>query len=406
MKKLFTILLLSVCFVSVPSCQKDSNGKGDDPNRLTSKEAKEYFEQNSTCLRFLSVGGDKPSGTKSALTENMIIDWDSAIESETSDAYFVEVPINMSSPISANLYDGIGHMHKNIRPIQVNMSLLIERHKSDDCTHCSVVTTIGSYSNNTISARYCYSSNKSSFSGYQIFSKEDGTYTTSKIFKNGRFVENALTNGCKVQKVDSTGKDLLYSGIQLMSSRALLTKGDGGGGSGEDCRCPYCGSLLLFQNGFLHCPICNLDLDDWTSAICPDCLRPISDCDCSCPICGYPNRYGNQCMCQNPSGERCPYCGVYGCNGQCGGGADSTGTGDPNRYFITLNVNNVNGGYVTRNPDRSYYFFNESVTLTAYPYSGYSFSGWYEEGFLISQLPTLLLDMNQDRTILAVFEGI
>ena len=44
MKKLFTILLLSVCFVSVPSCQKDSNGKGDDPNRLTSKEAKEYLK--------------------------------------------------------------------------------------------------------------------------------------------------------------------------------------------------------------------------------------------------------------------------------------------------------------------------------------------------------------------------
>ncbi|MBO4691278.1 MAG: hypothetical protein J5604_00685, partial [Bacteroidales bacterium] len=34
MKKLFTILFLSVCFVSVPSCQKDNNGKGDDPNRL------------------------------------------------------------------------------------------------------------------------------------------------------------------------------------------------------------------------------------------------------------------------------------------------------------------------------------------------------------------------------------
>lgn len=68
MKKIFTILLLSVCFVSVPSCQKDSNGKGDDPNRLSTQQAKEYFEQHSTCLRFLSVGGDKPSGTKSVLT--------------------------------------------------------------------------------------------------------------------------------------------------------------------------------------------------------------------------------------------------------------------------------------------------------------------------------------------------
>ena len=405
MKKLFTILLLSVCLVSVPSCQKDSNGKGDDPNRLTSKEAKEYFEQNSTCLRFLSVGGDKPSGTKSALTENMIIDWDSAIESETSDAYFVEVPINMSSPISANLYDGIGHMHKNIRPVQVNMSLLIERHKSDNCTHSSVVTTIGTYSNVTITARYCYSSNKSSFSGYQIFSKEDGTYTTSKIFKNGRFVENALTNGCKVQKVDSTGKDILYSGIQLMSSGALLTKGGGGGGSGEDMVCPGCFGPLVNNDGYYYCPTCELLIGLISNTICPDCLCFVYECQCICPKCGYPNKYENKCMCESPSGDPCPICGVHGCNGQCGGGADSTGTGDPNRYFITLDVNNVNGGYVIKNPERTYYFFNESVTLTAYPYSGYSFSGWYEEGFLISQLPTLLLNMNQNRTILAVFEG-
>ena len=272
MKKIFTILLLFVCFVSVPSCQKDSNGKGDDPDRLTTKEAKELFEQHSTCLRFLSVGGDKPSGTKSALTENMIIDWDSAIESETTDAYFVEVPINISSPISANLYDGIGHMHKNIRPVQVNMSLLIERHKSDNCTHSSVVTTIGCYSNNTISARYCYSSNKLSFSGYQIFSKEDGTYTSSRIFKDGRFVENALTSGCKVQKVDSTGKDLLYSGIQLMSSRALLTKGGGGGGSGEDMVCPGCFGPLVNNDGYYYCPTCELLIGLISNTICPDCL--------------------------------------------------------------------------------------------------------------------------------------
>ena len=403
MKKLFTILLLSVCLVSAPSCQKDSNGKGDDPNRLTSKEAKEYFEQNSTCLRFLSVGGDKPSGTKSALTENMIIDWDSAIESETTDAYFVEVPINMVSPISANLNDGIGHMHKNIRPVLVNMSLLIERHKSDNCTHSSVVTTIGSYSNNTIPARYCYSSNKTSFSGYQIFSTENGTYTTSRIFKNGRFVETTLTNGNQVQKIDSTGKDLLYSGIRLMLSRALLTKGGGGGESGEEQECPNCGSVLITQNGFLHCSNCNIDFDEWLVGFCIDCLRPISDCNCSCPVCGYPNRYGNQCMCQNPSGYLCPYCGVYGCNGQCGGGADSTNVGRPESCLITVNVN-INGGYIEKSPDKPLYLLEDALTLTAYPYTGYSFFGWYENGLLISQNSTLSFVVSQDRTLLAIFE--
>lgn len=405
MKKIFTILLLSVCFVSVPSCQKDSNGKGDDPNRLSAKEAKEFFEQHSTCLRFLSVGGDKPSGTKSALTENMIIDWDSAIESETTDAYFVEVPINMVSPISAHLYDGIGHMHKNIRPVLVNMSLLIERHKSDNCTHSSVVTTIGSYSNNTIPARYCYSSNKTSFSGYQIFSTENGTYTTSRIFKNGRFVETTLTNGNQVQKIDSTGKDLFYSGISISLSKSLFTKGgDSGGTTGEDMVCPGCFNTLVNQgNGLFYCPNCQIYVVDINNTICPDCLCFVYECQCICPKCGFPNKYGKKCMCESPSGDPCPICGVHGCNGQCGGGADSTNVGRPESCLITVNVN-INGGYIEKSPDKPLYLLEDALTLTAHPYTGYSFFGWYENGLLISQNSTLSFVVSQDRTLLAVFE--
>ena len=46
----------------------------------------------------------------------------------------------------------------------------------------------------------------------------------------------------------------------------------------------------------------------------------------------------------------------------------------------------------------------DNLTLTAYPYTGYSFFGWYENGLLISQNSTLSFIVSQDRTLLAVFE--
>ena len=408
MKKLFTILLLSVCLVSVPSCQKDSNGKGDDPNRLTSKEAKEYFEQHSTCLRFLSVGGDKPSGTKSALTENMIIDWDSAIESETTDAYFVEVPINMATPIFALLYDGVGHLNTNIRRVIVNNSLLIKREKGCNTILQSLVSTIGKHSKTVDSNknRYCFSSDKRWFDVYQIYSTLDGNILETKVFRGGQSKVTTLIDGSLFVKVDSLGRDIHFKGISFaFKKNGPSTKGGGGISSGEDNVCPECGGVLSFNNyGFCLELVCNcgytfvlyIDLDDY----CSGCGFPNPLCVCTCPSCG---NYLRNCTCSQPGGNSCPFCGVPGCNGQCGGGADSTGIGRPESCLITVNVN-VNGGYVVKNPDKTTYPIGDNLTLTAYPYTGYSFFGWYENGLLISQNSTLNFIVSQDRTLLAVFE--
>lgn len=151
---------LSLCLIAilfVLSCQKDEGLKQKDPNALTKSQAKEYFEQTASTLKFLTTG-TTPAGTKNAdysLTENMIIDWNESLEGETADSYIVEIPIRMASPVTALLYDGIGHYNKNIRQVQMNTSLLIEKHKADGCLHHSVVTTVGSFSatsNNNIYA--------------------------------------------------------------------------------------------------------------------------------------------------------------------------------------------------------------------------------------------------------------
>ena len=410
MKKIFTIILLFVCFVSVPSCQKDSNGKGDDPNRLSAKEAKEYFEQNSTCLRFLSVGGDKPSGTKSALTENMIIDWDSAIESETTDAYFVEVPINMASPISALLYDGIGHIHKNIRPVSVNISLVIEKNKNNESFHSFVVTTLGAYSHSLEDSRYGFRNNKNTFTGYQLFSKGNGVLVNVLKFNNGHCEHRNLLTDSQISKVDSLGRDLLFNGISFITSSFPLTKGGDGGSTGEDRNCVLCGGpMVIYVVGadysIFYCPVCNISTIVFLDVIpCPVCGFPSSSCHC-CPTClSYP------CVCYlNPdpdpdNPQPCSLCGRPFCDGSCQNVLPGELNIPDNFYRVTVLPDPLTpNGFVTKYPTGDYIACGVEVTITATAYSGYSFIGWRRDSTIFSNSNPYLFYPQFHQTIYAVF---
>ena len=397
-----TLILFSLFFVL--SCQKDEGLKQKDLNALTKAQAKEYFEQTASTLKFLTAG-TIPAGTKNAdysLTENMIIDWDEALEGETVDSYVVEIPISMVCPVTALMYDGIGHFNKNIRQVQMNASLLIEKHKADGSLHYSVVTTVGSYSA-TVNSKYGFLCDKSSFSGYQIFSDEEGNCIKSFVIKNGIIIFASLIPQREIKKVDSCGKDYHFVGLSFCTSKVALTKGGGGESSGEDSRCPYCGRYLSITNGVPYCSHCEEFFEEWTFTICPDCLRPIYDCDCACPICGYPNRYGNTCMCEpGPFDKRCPVCGLYGCNGQHGGDADSTNYNNIDTYSVIVHTNL--GGTVSRSIERAFYYNNEQLTLTALPNSGYYFVGWYENNALLSVTNQYSFNVTASRVIYAFFE--
>ncbi|MBP5517540.1 MAG: hypothetical protein J6X91_02600 [Bacteroidales bacterium] len=384
------------------SCQKDDGIKPKDPSALTTAQAKDYFEQTAQTLKFITAG-ITPTGTKNAdnsFTSNMVLEWTQALEGDNAESYFVEIPVRMASPVFALLYDGIGHLNKNIRQVQMSTSLLIEKHKEDGCIHHSIVTTIGSYSTVSNESKYCFLSDKQYFSGYQIFSTEDGLTTSSFLYKNGisHLVELIQTN--QITKVDSTGSDFLYSGIRLMTNYKPSTKGGGGGpSSGEDFICPYCQHPLVTENGIYMCISCNVYFYDLIGVVCPDCNEIIPNCLCVCPKCGFPNRYGNHCLC----GDYCPYCGANGCDGNCEGG-EGGNNNMTSTYTLTTTVNNNQRGYVTRSIVRPYYFQNEGITLTAHPYTGYTFSGWYEDNVLIYSLSQYYFTITEDRIIEARFE--
>ncbi len=386
------------------SCQKDGGIKQKDPNALTKSEAKAYFEQAAATLKFLTAPCG-PAETKNqdySLTENMVIEWDQALEGETADSYVVEVPIRMVSPVSALLYDGIGHLNKNIRQVQMNVSLVIEKHKDDGCIHHYVSTTVGSYSKSVANTKYGFLCDKTSFTGYLIFSSEDGYMKSSKLYSKGLVFDADLLPSDQMIKVDSLGKDLIYSGLRLGSSNRPSTKGGGGLDSGEDFTCPYCGGSLSNEGSYYVCNNCIVYFYDMFNVRCPYCLELAQYCTCVCPKCGFPNRYFNSCMCNPSSGDQCPYCGVYGCNGQCGGGADSTE--NMNTTYSLLITTNNQGGYVSKSIERSYYFYNEYISLTAHPNSGYTFNGWYEDNILISSNLQYSFSITCDRVLVAFFE--
>lgn len=387
-----TISLVSFLFVL--SCQKDEGLKQKDPNALTKSQAKEYFEQTASTLKFLTTG-TTPAGTKNAdysLTENMIIEWDQAIEGETANSYIVEIPIRMVSPVTALLYDGIGHFNKNIRQVQMNTSLLIEKHKADGCFHHSVVTTVGSYST-TVNSKYGFLCDKSSFSGYQIFSAENGKLLNTMYYNHGDGKMRTLYTENQIPKVDSLGVDLIHRGIAFCFSKLILTKGDAGGTSGEDSICPSCGGKMTLTNygTYIHLQcacgqeiIVFIDISD----CCSECNYPIQLCQCICSVCGYPNRNGNICACEANNGGSVLY------------GEDTTNVGVYEPLSLIINISG--SGTVEVSPNRVHYP-GDNVTLTANPASGYYFGGWYENNLLIGTNLSKVLYMDGDKTILAVF---
>ncbi len=430
------IVCLTICTMIVLfalSCQKDEGIKQNDPKALTTAQAKEYFEQTASTLKFLTTG-ITPAETKNAdysLTENMIIDWDKALEGETTDCYVVEVPIRMSSPITARLYDGVGHLNKNIRQVPAVISLLIERHKVDGCLHHSIVTTVGVFSKSVENSNYGFLCDKSSFSGYQFFSSEEGLLVAANRFNKGSSESRNLLAEANFQKVDSLGNDMHFHGISFATSLGVKTKGGGGASSGEDNRCPNCGTTmqLVYSNYIIcyWCPNCEEYFNSFIDPenVCLNCGYPMDNCQC-CPNCNlYPchccplcNSY--PCICDpfgpgpdpntgsdpdepekpEPGITPCEYCGIIGCDGTC----QIIAPNSSGFYFITASADpNSPYGTVIKTPSGNYVGASVSVQLTAYPYTGYTFIGWKSNDAIISTQNPYSFVASSNLIIYAVF---
>ncbi len=74
----------------------------------------------------------------------------------------------------------------------------------------------------------------------------------------------------------------------------------------------------------------------------------------------------------------------------------------PNQYVLTVTISPSNSaGSVTKNPDKSTYGNGDTVTLTATPNAGYTFSNW--TGDASGSTNPITLTMNGNKTVIANF---
>jgi uncharacterized protein (TIGR02145 family)/uncharacterized repeat protein (TIGR02543 family) len=70
-------------------------------------------------------------------------------------------------------------------------------------------------------------------------------------------------------------------------------------------------------------------------------------------------------------------------------------------YKLTTNISMPNSGSVSRSPDKSEYAFGETVTVTATPANGYTFTGW--SGAASGTTNPAVITMDGDKTLTAGF---
>jgi len=70
-------------------------------------------------------------------------------------------------------------------------------------------------------------------------------------------------------------------------------------------------------------------------------------------------------------------------------------------YTLTVNINPAEGGAVSRSPDKETYAHGDTVSLTATPEYGYTFTGW--TGATTNRRNQMTIMMNSDKTLTATF---
>lgn len=393
------VLLVGLVFLSgilYLSCQKnDKNLTHEDFLKI--QEAKSYFENNASTLKFFAFEGHNHNGhvvTKGVNeSSNLLLDWDNARTIRTASADIVEVPIKMSAPIYCVLYDGFGNSQLNRKQAAIKSSLIIENVHTEGFSYY-VLTLCGVQKTSSSQDKYCYSADKTGFSGYEILSNEGGDITKVYGYEKGTQRVTNLFRICK-SMIDSTGKDIYYKGLQLLGSLGLQTKGGGLPETGEMnmfVRCPNCDNLNSYTNDY--CSFCNYYLGiGWGEGTCPVCQR--DPCLC-CEDCHwYP------CVCENTCYTNCSYCGALGCTGQCLGEGNLP---DPPTYNqpwgVTISIYPIYSGVT----NVQYDFVSCSYQLTATANSGYTFAYWGNlENEIVSTSNPYRIFPTSDIHLVAVF---
>ena len=396
----FPLLVFVFLAGVIVSCAKEDVPSEDreiiDNNQFPLLSAKALFESKATDLKFVDFycnnhecddhsHNHKHTKSNDGTGMNIVPIWENTITIKRLTSIIHQIPMANTGINGAYIFNKSEQSVDISEELEIRSYLVIERSLLKDTTRTFVAISFGAYSGDEKQKEeaFTYYGDKRSFLGYMIISDISGSYIASFRYENG--IREQVTMG--VQS-NSTETQMEFTGIIFSSQERALTRAVG--------TCPLCGALTSFDD---FCFSCVNGLDPITVVG----HRPNVD------------------YVDPPWHEPCMFCGALSCSGICGGSGDGGGSGggdgdeeDGNnnenndtvddQFLYVLSLHAEGPGTVSPEGISTYGIQNTTVPITATPYNSLSvFSGWIEDGKLISESYNYALNITQSRCITGVF---
>ena len=297
------------------SCSHDGFDRGKGKSGLSIDEARAYFENNATDLRYNEL---VYSYTPTKADDNIVPLWNKAMCGTTLNSEVVMVPILETGKIKAFLTITLfGRKDGTADNVKVESHLVIQRYNTSKKMRRFITTVVG-ISDDAKANPYLFTGDRTKFQGFMLISDETGKCEDVFYYTGGRRLKMQIGNYTAEEKRNN--KYLQVSvGFSFMET-SVAVKGGGGHLSGEDgdSYCYNCHSLSNFDSGV--CAVCGAEPQEIGGGegyfFCKGCGELVESCTCeqeptpdTDPV--------------NPNEEACPLCGNINCCGEC----QNTGTG-------------------------------------------------------------------------------
>lgn len=334
-------LLICLGVFALNACSIDEHDLKLNNKSFSIQQAKENFENEAKDLRFISFFNQQKI-TKS-FEENIVPDWNNAIYQPSADGEVVMIPLNLSDNIKGKLNVSYGHYTTFFHKDHEVKSYLVVEKMNNGSIRRFVTTSIGSIDDKHKNDKpHLYTGNRKHFRGLFMISDEEGKCQKVRLYVGGKAINlfyeeehhnHSHANNTTDSKEHTKNSFKSFSiGFTLSSNSKTLTKGGGNSydtGEGE-FYCYFCNNLVdyiplqltptLVINVCSNCGYPPEEIGGGTLYYyCQGCGKLEELCDCNG---NDPDPYGNL-------DDRCPKCGMIGCNGACqgsnGGGGGNGG---------------------------------------------------------------------------------
>ena len=243
--------------LALNSCSYESFDNGKHDSNLTINEARAYFENNATDLRYNEL---IYSYIPTKADNNIVPKWNEAQHGTTLNSEVIMIPILEANRLGAVLTTTLFEMKEGtVDNVKVESHLVIQRYNATGKMRRFITTVVG-ISNDANANSYIFTGNRTKFRGFMLISDECGKCEDIFYYMGGKRFKMHIGNYTKEEK--KVYKHLQISvGFSFLET-SIATRDGGGHLSGEegDVYCYSCHALTNFNSGV--CAVCGAEPEE------------------------------------------------------------------------------------------------------------------------------------------------